>query len=321
MDQLTGLSNDTSLTHSSIDLSNNTDFVKELTSSCHPTQKALKSRVKKCNECKKKRKFVNEIHQICQPCYKAKTVMLSGNKVIDNFIKSVLNNNDHSKHNKLVSLEFVPYNKFKYIEFVAEGGFSKIYKATWVDGPLSTKWNNEKQEFNRKGKTKVALKELNNSKNIKSKELNELKIFYNSVLKHNYTTESYNDTNRYFGITQNPNTQNFMIITNYYESGDFAHFIAKNFFNTSWSSKLKKLLDMIGGLKKLHNENIVHQDYHSGNIFIRRSLNHDAVTGDFGISKSAIESSDDDKEIYGIIPYVAPEVLQGQKYSKYTVLV
>ena len=43
-----------------------------------------------------------------------------------------------------------------------------------------------------------------------------------------------------------------------------------------------------------------------------------AVTGDLGISKFAIESSNDsdDNEIYGIIPYVAPEIFQRQKYTK-----
>ncbi|CAB4405741.1 unnamed protein product [Rhizophagus irregularis] len=76
---------------------------------------------------------------------------------------------------------------------------------------------------------------------------------------------------------------------------------------------------MICGLKILHDEGVVHQDYHSGNIFVKNNKdNHiaSAVTGDFGISKSAIETSDDDNEVYGIIPYVAPEVFQGQKYTK-----
>jgi hypothetical protein len=33
-------------------------------------------------------------------------------------------------------LEFVPHDQFKNIEFIAEGGFSKIYKATWINGPV-----------------------------------------------------------------------------------------------------------------------------------------------------------------------------------------
>ena len=45
------------------------------------------------------------------------------------------------------------------------------------------------------------------------------------------------------------------------------------------------------------------------NIFINDKFGTRAVIGDLGISKSAIESLNDDNEIYGIIPYVASEVL------------
>ncbi|CAB4427812.1 unnamed protein product [Rhizophagus irregularis] len=128
-------------------------------------------------------------------------------------------------------MEFVPYDQFKNIEFIAEGGFSKIYKATWIDGPL------------------------NNSNNITFKELNELKIFYELSSKTNTTYVC-----NYFGITQDPNSQDVIIIMPYYNS---------------------------------------------------------VAIGDLGISKSATESGDDNNdENYGIIPYMAPEALQGQKYTK-----
>jgi serine/threonine protein kinase len=101
---------------------------------------------------------------------------------------------------------------------------------------------------------------------------------------------------------------------NYYESGDLIRYITNDFFNTSWNDRLKKLFYIISGLEEIHNANIIHKDYHSGNIFITNV----AITGDLGISKSAIESSDDNdnNEIYGIIPYVAPEIFRGQKYTK-----
>jgi hypothetical protein len=136
----------------------------------HTIQNTIKPKNKKCKGCNKKRKIVNEIYQTCLPCYKVKTVNLSGNKVIDNFIINIL-----SKRNPRVKLEIVSYDRFKNIEFVNEGGFSKIYKAIWVDGPISNKWDEVKQDFRRFGKITVALKELNNSKNIESKELNEVK--------------------------------------------------------------------------------------------------------------------------------------------------
>ncbi len=69
-------------------------------------------------------------------------------------------------------MKFIPYNQFKDIEMIGNGGFSKIYKATWIDGPPY--WNEEKEVFDYKNSIIVALKQLNNSKNITSKELNEV---------------------------------------------------------------------------------------------------------------------------------------------------
>jgi hypothetical protein len=125
---------------------------------------------KKCYKCNKKRRlFINEI---CHICHKQKTVIPSGNKVIDDFIR-----NTHSNTKKRGKMEFVPYDRFKDIEFIAEGGFSKVYKATWADGPIS-KWNEADQKYNRSGKQIVVLKELDNSKNINSKELNEVQYLF-----------------------------------------------------------------------------------------------------------------------------------------------
>ena len=84
----------------------------------------------RCNECNKNRTPLDKSHQICHVCYKAKGLKTSGNKIIDDFIR-------HTQINyvkKAGKMEFVPYDQFKNIEFIAEGGFSKIYKAIWIDG-------------------------------------------------------------------------------------------------------------------------------------------------------------------------------------------
>ncbi|RGB22641.1 hypothetical protein C1646_775769 [Rhizophagus diaphanus] len=70
-------------------------------------------------------------------------------------------------------MEFVPFDNFKDVSFVAEGGFSKIYKAIWINGPI-TNWSEKKQKYNHRKNMTVALKELNNFKNLNSKELNEV---------------------------------------------------------------------------------------------------------------------------------------------------
>src|SRR6266480_2317240 len=112
-------------------------------SSSQPTQIQIADKSKRkikilCNECNKERKFLDESHQVCHVCFKAKTIYKpSGNKVIDDFIKYTLINGDKFAG----KMEFVPYDRFTNVEFIAEGGFSKIYKATWVDGPIRG-WNN-----------------------------------------------------------------------------------------------------------------------------------------------------------------------------------
>ena len=105
-----------------------------------------------------------------------------------------------------------------------------------------------------------------------------------------------------------------MIITKYYSGGSLTHYITEDFFDLSWSNKLFYLYYIICGLKNIHDANIIHKDYHSGNIFII-ICDDCAVTGDLGISKSSLDN-DEDEEIYGIIPYVAPEILHRQKYTK-----
>src|SRR5437667_11454651 len=88
------------------------------TSLIQQTQTIIKKRKKKicCGECNKKRVPLDESHQICHVCYKAKKIILSGNKIIDDFIKYT-QTNYIKKEGKM---EFVPHDQFKNIEFIAE---------------------------------------------------------------------------------------------------------------------------------------------------------------------------------------------------------
>src|SRR5438045_1434444 len=83
-----------------------------------------------------------------------------------------------------------------------------------------------------------------------------------------------------------------MIIMKYHELGDLTHYVTNNFFKMSWSDKLQILDYIITGLKNIHHANIIHKDYHSGNIFMSASkifAESRAVTGNLGISKYEIE--------------------------------
>ncbi|CAB4436912.1 unnamed protein product [Rhizophagus irregularis] len=199
------------------------------------------------------------------------------------------------------------YDQFKNIEFIAEGGFSKIYKAIWVDGPISEYLTSSNNTIVRNNDYTVVLKKLDNSKNITSKELNEFKVYY-QILSNG---SSYNVI-KYFGITQDPITKDMMIIMPYYSSGDLIHYLSNNFYNVSWITKLFQLYYTISGLLLIHRAKIIHRDLHSGNILFD---NYYAFIGDLGISRSATDLNNDNEK-YGIIPYMAPEIFQGQKYTE-----
>ncbi|EXX79934.1 hypothetical protein RirG_000850 [Rhizophagus irregularis DAOM 197198w] len=95
----------------------------------------------------------------------------SGNNDIDKFIQSS-QLSVHNNANK--ALEWIPYERFINIEYVAKGGFSKVYKANWLDGNINY-WDNEIRHWKRGNQYMVVvLKSLNNSKNVTPEFINEV---------------------------------------------------------------------------------------------------------------------------------------------------
>ena len=93
----------------------------------------------------------------------------SGNDDVDKFIRKM----QLKAKNSWEILEWIEYDRFENIEYLAEGGFGTVYKAIWIDGLIES-WDFGNNRYKRKGKTEVALKCLHNSQNISSKFLNEV---------------------------------------------------------------------------------------------------------------------------------------------------
>ncbi|RIB28538.1 kinase-like domain-containing protein [Gigaspora rosea] len=236
-----------------------------------------------CKKCNRKRILCDKTSKQCRHCYEASLRVLS---------------------------EFIPYEQFTKIEYLAKGGFSIIYKAKWVDGPI-TRWCHKKQRYNRIGNHNVVLKILNDSKKMDSDFLNELKNFFNC--KKNTRLSSGGVLQQYYGITQHPETKNYIMVIEFAQNRDLHYFLKKNANTLPWTEKLRLLYKISLGLKLVHDNKIIHRDLHSGNILIRH--NNEATIADLGISKPVNELSDKNS-IYGVIPYVAPEVLKGGKFSQ-----
>src|SRR3954466_8655282 len=65
---------------------------------------------------------------------------------------------------------------------------------------------------------------------------------------------------------------------------------------------------------KIHDENYIHHDLHSGNIFSYSIWN--SVIGDLGLCQQVVDKKDNPNKIFGVIPYLAPEVLSRKPYTK-----
>jgi len=97
----------------------------------------------------------------------------SGNKFIDKFIQE----SQQNAINESQILEWIPYDRFKNVEYVDKGGFGIIYKAVWLDGPIkesSKKWIGSKKKWIRYNNDIVALKCLDKSSNLNEEFLNEV---------------------------------------------------------------------------------------------------------------------------------------------------
>src|SRR5579859_2518297 len=81
----------------------------------------------------------------CKKCVPRELVegWTSENHNIDEFIKNTIYNAKYSSMCPLF-LEWVPFDRFKNIKQIGEGGFAKVYSATWIDGESYYKYVNGK---------------------------------------------------------------------------------------------------------------------------------------------------------------------------------
>ena len=117
-----------------------------------------------------------------------------------------------------------------------------------------------------------------------------------------------------YGITKDYKTNDFMMVMQYVENGSLRQKLNKEFSLLSWSNKLDILRDIANGLNNIHKKGLTHQDFHSGNILNKPDY---AYITDLGLCKPADEETEKhNKNVYGVLPYVAPEVLRGKTYTQ-----
>ncbi|EXX63864.1 Cdc15p [Rhizophagus irregularis DAOM 197198w] len=221
-------------------------------------------------------------HDWCQSC-NAKYCQqnfknwTSGNNEVDKFIqKSQLN----AKCNYEI-LECIEYDRFENVKYLAKGEFGTIYKAIWKDGFIDSL----DFELNQWKRSKYWCGSHKNFPVI-------LKCLHNSQ---DITAEFLREIELYtvcsgpiilcHGITKDPKSNNFMMVIPYAKNGSLRQHLNKSFNSIDW-------------------------DENNANEYI--------FITDLGLCQPANEkpSQDEYKKIYGVLPYVAPEVLRGKEYTQ-----
>ncbi|UZO13072.1 uncharacterized protein OCT59_004578 [Rhizophagus irregularis] len=129
--------------------------------------------------------------------------------------------------------QWIEYDKFEDVEYLAKGGFGTVFKAVWKDGPWETSYS---YQVKRKGETKVALKCSHNLQSITTEFLKEVE---SNILACKFSS---GHIVRYFGITKDPKTNNFIMVMEL-KNGSLRQHLNNDFISLNWYQKLMILLD------------------------------------------------------------------------------
>ncbi|CAG8581991.1 15241_t:CDS:10 [Cetraspora pellucida] len=125
------------------------------------------------------------------------------------------------------------------VEFLAEGGYGKVFKGKWKNGHIQY-YDNKNKRWKRYGETWVVLKSIKDLKDVKEE-------FFKEIEAQMISCEEFSYIIRCYGITKCPTTEDYMMIMDYKEDGSLREYLKTNFHRLSWEEKLELLYTAIKG--------------------------------------------------------------------------
>ncbi|RGB29063.1 kinase-like domain-containing protein [Rhizophagus diaphanus] len=101
-----------------------------------------------------------------------------------------------------------------------------------------------------------------------------------------------------------------MLVMNIYDI-DLRKYLQQNHSKLTWKERIQIITDITLALSRIHAENAIHRDLHSGNILYSQ-LNEIWYISDLGFCGPADKPLN---SIYGNLPYIAPEVIIGREQT------
>src|SRR5205807_6858167 len=90
-----------------------------------------------------------------------------------------------------------------------------------------------------------------------------------------------------YGVTQDPETKEYMIVMQYANNGSLLSYLDQNINNLTWMDKLEHLENIAWYLHIIHEVGLVHCDLHCENIIMHNNTSRISIfICDFGLSRS-----------------------------------
>ncbi|EXX63559.1 Mkk1p [Rhizophagus irregularis DAOM 197198w] len=253
------------------------------------------------------------IKRICENCHDECLATLYCEHCVRNYLKSKFSNwtSGNNDIDNLIQqcqmetlqpdsiVEWIPYDKLQNIEYLTKGGCSEIYEAYWIDG-FYEEWDSKEKQLKRYGGHNVVLKKLENVESAN-------KSWFEEGKSHLSISNKYGQIVKCYGITKDPSDGNYMLVM-FELDNNLRGYLHQNHNKLTWKRRIQIIDDIVYGVSRIHKENAIHRDLHSGNIL----YNGDTYISDLGFCGPADKPLN---SIYGNLPYIAPEVIVKMKYS------
>ncbi|RIB25220.1 kinase-like domain-containing protein [Gigaspora rosea] len=170
------------------------------------------------------------------------------------------------------------------VKEIGKGGFGFVYSATWLDGIRKIDVSDDNYVKAREPSSTVALKTLASSKENDFDFLKEFKSLMKCKLNYGKLA--------IYGITQNIETNEYLMVFQYANNGSLRKYLKENFSELTWQTKLQILKDISDDLDSIHRfAKYIHVDFHSGNILQDQCTNKNAQSyiTDLGLSRKKDE--------------------------------
>ncbi|RIB15060.1 kinase-like domain-containing protein [Gigaspora rosea] len=168
------------------------------------------------------------------------------------------------------------YDEFNILERIGEGANAEVHKAEW--------------------------KNSNTVRTVALKFMKSLKIFKKFDFHPNVI--------KFLAVTKGPSHE-YIVILEYADDGNLLQYLNNNFSSFKWADKLRIAKEIAFGITFLHEQDIIHRDFHILNILVHKRK---MKIADFGLSTYGANSNSTNYEIAGIPTFIDPQALNDSNY-------